>query len=64
MLTSEIATFAARYSISPNIAYTLPAIFDKVAAISGKSVRQTVADATYHNAELGDYIAKIAREVS
>jgi hypothetical protein len=60
MIASEIATFAARFSISPTVAYTLPAIFEKVAYVAGKSVRQTVADATYHNNDLGHYISDVA----
>jgi hypothetical protein len=61
---SEIATFASRFGIAPSAAYTLPALFEKVAEMAGQPVRAIISQATYTNGPLGDYIAETAHEVA
>jgi len=64
MLHSEMATFAARHSLSPEQAVVLPALFSNVSKKTGHSERQLVADATFNNPKLGEYLASVAREVA
>lgn len=64
MLHEELAIFAARHSVPVTAAWVLPALFDKVAQETGKSVRGLVSAATYDSQELGDYLAQIAKEVA
>ena len=64
MLHQELATFAARHSISPAEAVVLPALFERVAQKIGRPVRGLVADATYNNHGLGAYLASVAKEVA
>lgn len=64
MLHQELAVFAARHSISPADAVVLPALFERVAQETGRSVRGLVADATYNIPKLGEYLAGVAREVA
>jgi hypothetical protein len=61
---SEIATFASRRGIAPSVAYTLPAIFEKVAEMAGQPVRAIISQATFSNKALGDYITKTANTVA
>jgi hypothetical protein len=61
---NALAIFAARYNITPRDAYVLPALFDHSAAIAKLPVRELVEQATYSNAKLGEYIAKLARIVA
>jgi hypothetical protein len=64
MLHQDLATFAARFAISPAQAFVLPALFERVAQMAGRSTRQMVVDATYNNRELGEYLASVAKEVA
>ena len=59
-LANEIATFAIRYQVTPHAARALPYTFSQAAEAAGKSVRGIVADATYNNHPLGEYIAQVA----
>lgn len=63
-LYREMAIFAARFGVSPKEAVSLPSIFERVAKVTDMSVRAAVKVATYTNNELGEYIAKAAKEVS
>jgi hypothetical protein len=64
MLTSDLASFAARFNIAPAEAYVLPALFESAAAKVGLPVRALVAQATFTNQALGEYLAKAARKVA
>lgn len=64
LIHSEIADFAIRFNISPSVAYTLPAVFDKIAEAAGQPVRAIIAQATYTNPALGEYIRQVAHEVA
>ena len=64
MLHQELAGFAARHSISPAEAVVLPALFENVSRQTGRSVRGLGSAATYTNQELGEYLAKVAKEVA
>jgi hypothetical protein len=57
----ELAVFAARQGLTPEQAVVLPALFDKAADAAGMHVRAMIAEATYRNAELGQYLASVAR---
>jgi hypothetical protein len=63
-LYKEMAIFATRSGINPKEAVSLPAIFERVAKVCEVSVRAAVSMATYTNSELGEFVAKAAREVS
>lgn len=63
-MTSEFAAFAARHNLGPSVAYVLPALFENAASKAGMHVRTLVAEATYRNAALGDYLADAARKVA
>lgn len=60
----EYVTFATRYSISPEEAYVLPALFENAAAKAGMPVRALLSQATYSNPALGEYLASAARKVA
>jgi len=60
---NEIALFAARHGIDPEVAYTLPTIFGNIALKAGKPVRVIIAQATYSNQALADYIKGVAEEI-
>jgi hypothetical protein len=62
--THELATFAARQGLTPAQAAYLPALFAKAADAAGMRVRPMIAEATYRNAELGQYLASVARKVA
>lgn len=62
--TQEMAVFAARQNLSPAEAVALPALFEKAAQAAGVHVRSMIAEATYRNAELGAYLASVARKVA
>lgn len=64
LILSEIAIFAERQSVSPSVAYTLPTVFDKIAEIAGQPVRAIIAQATYSNQPLADYIKEVAEKVA
>ena len=61
---NELAVFAARFGIAPKDAYVLPALFDNAAAKAGLPVRALLAQATYSNQKLGEYLAEAARKVA
>jgi hypothetical protein len=61
---NEYAAFAARFAIPPAQAYVLPALFESAAWKVGMGVATLVADATYRNRELGEYIAAAAKRVA
>lgn len=63
-MLNDIAVFASRFNIAPMDAYVLPTLFDFAAAKVGMTPRALVAEATFRNAELGEYLANAARKVS
>lgn len=63
-MIADLATFAARYNIGPDVAYVLPALFDNAAKKAGLPVRALIAQATYSNPALGEYLAGCARTVA
>jgi len=64
LIISEIAIFAERFSISHGAAYTLPTVFEQVAEMVDKPVREIISQATYTNKPLGEYIKQIALQVA
>jgi hypothetical protein len=64
MLVQDLATFAARFAIPANVAYVLPALFEHVGEQVGMAPRALVAEATYRNRALGEYLAKAAVKVA
>lgn len=63
-MLNEIATFAARFSIGPDVAYVLPALFERVAQKISMPQRALIAEATYRNRALGEYLADCARRAA
>ncbi|PKA40439.1 hypothetical protein CWR43_28075 [Rhizobium sullae] len=63
-MSQELATFAARFNIVAADAYVLPALFERAAQMVGMPIRAMVAEATYRNNALGEYIATAARKVA
>jgi hypothetical protein len=61
---TEIGIFAERHNVPVEMAYTLPAIFDKIAEATGRPVRAIISQATYTNVGLADYIKELAEQVS
>lgn len=61
---SELATFAARFNIAASDAYVLPALFERSAQMVGLPVRALIAQATYTNNALGEYLAAAAHKVA
>jgi hypothetical protein len=59
----DYLAFAARQSIGPDVAYVLPALFERTAPKVGMSPRALLAEATYANPNLGAYLADCARKV-
>lgn len=64
LVTSEIAIFAERYSVPVEQAYTLPAIFNKMAEIGKQPVRSVVNQAIYRNPELAEYVKELSAKVA
>lgn len=64
MLHTELAIFAARFSIEPAEAYVLPTVFERAAQMVGLPIRSLLSQATYSNQPLGEYIASVARKVA
>lgn len=58
-----MSIFAGRFGLTPRQAVILPALFGRVATEAGRSIGSIVNDATYSNRKLGEYIARIAREL-
>lgn len=63
-MLNEFATFAVRFGIPAADAYVLPALFERSAQLVNLPLRQFVADATYNNPRLGQYMADAARRVA
>lgn len=61
---TELAVFAARYSIARADAYVLPALFERSAQMLGMAPRALLNIATYQNRPLGEYLADAARKVA
>lgn len=64
MLTSDLVSFAARFNIAPADAYVLPALFERAAEKVGMAPRALLAEATFRNMALGEYLANAARKVA
>lgn len=62
--TNELATLAARANMTVAAATALPAVVERMAAMVGMHERAFVAEATYRNQGLLDYVARIAEEVA
>lgn len=63
-MLSDLTVFASRFNIAPADAYVLPALFDNAAAKVGMSPRALIAEATFRNHDLGEYLANAARTVA
>lgn len=63
-MLQDLATFAARFNISHKDAYVLPALFEGAAKKVGMLPRVLVAEATWNNRALGEYLANAARKVA
>lgn len=59
----DYVVFAARFELGPEVAYVLPALFEHAGKEMGRSARSLMVEATYCN-ELGEYLAKVAREAA
>ncbi len=64
MLHSEMAIFASRQGLTAAEAVVLPALFDRAATETGRTVRGLVSTATYGNPAVGEYLASVARQVA
>lgn len=60
----DLASFASRFNIAPADAYVLPALFERSAQKVGMPMRALIAEATFRNASLGEYLAEAARKVA
>lgn len=63
-MLQDLVTFAARFNVSHNDAYVLPALFEGAAKKVGMAPRALVAEATFNNNALGEYLAGCARKVA
>ena len=63
-MLQELAIFAARFGIVPQDAYVLPALFERAAQKVGMKPRVLLAEATYRNHKVGEYLAGLARQVA
>lgn len=63
-MTVEFAAFAARFNVSVEDAYVLPALFERSAEMAKMPVRALLSQATYSNNALGEYLANAARKVA
>jgi hypothetical protein len=63
-MLQDLATFAARFNVAVADAYVLPALFERSAQSVGMAPRALVAEATFNNRALGEYLAKAARKVA
>lgn len=64
MFASELTIFAARFNVAVSDTYVLPALFERTAQMANMSVRGMIAEATYRNNELGEYLAQCARKIA
>ena len=60
----HLVAFASRFNLSPAQAVVLPALFDKAASEVNMEVAALVAEATYNNRKLGEYLASVAVTVA
>lgn len=63
-MLQDLATFAARFNVSVKDAHVLPAVFERSAQMVGMAPRALVAEATFRNPALGEYLANAARKVA
>ena len=63
-MLQDLATFASRFNVAVADAYVLPALFERSAAMVGMQPRQLVAEATFRNQKLGEYLATAAHTVA
>ena len=63
-MTQELAIFASRFNISVEDAYVLPALFERSAEMVKMPLRSFIAEATFRNNSLGEYLATAARKVA
>lgn len=63
-MNHELAIFASRFDVPASVAYVLPALFERTAAMAKLPVRAFLAQATYSNQALGEYLAKVAHKVA
>jgi hypothetical protein len=63
-MLQDLASFAARFNVSAKDAYVLPALFERSAKKVGMAPRALVAEATFRNNALGQYMADVARKVA
>lgn len=63
-MLNDLASFASRFNIAPADAYVLPALFERSAEKVGMPIRALIAEATFHNQALGEYLADAARKVA
>lgn len=60
----DYVAFAARFNVAVADAYVLPALFEGAARKVGMAPRALLAQATYSNNALGEYLAGCARKVA
>lgn len=60
----DFLAFAGRFNIPAADAYVLPALFERAAQKVGISRAALLAEATYRNRALGEYLADCARKVA
>lgn len=63
-MTQELAIFASRFNVATSDAYVLPALFERTAQKVNMSPRALLAEATFRNNALGEYLANAARKVA
>ena len=64
LAVNELSIFAERHGVPTSQAHTLPVIFESIATIANKPVRAIIAQATYTNNSLADYIKELAAKVA
>lgn len=63
-MANELAIFASRFGVAVKDAYVLPALFDRCAEMANMPVRALIAEATYNNNALGEYLAGCAQRIA
>lgn len=63
-MANELAIFASRFNVSVEDAYVLPALFERCAQMAKMPLRAFIAEATFRNNPLGEYLANAARKVA
>jgi hypothetical protein len=64
MFVHVLAIFAERFNVAVADAYVLPALFEHSAKIADMPVSALIAEATYRNQPLGEYMADRAAVVA